>query len=718
MMRYTSFEKFIFRCPILPLNMGDHVPKNLFKEAIYIASQSLYEAYKKSSWEDDLNPKASGSIKKYKNRMTSRCTPFGLFSGTGIGTVGKMNRIRLNGLESFRSTTRLDMDIIYEIASFLRSDEEIRANLLYYPNRTLYRVVATYRYIEYKTERGIRNFNLSSVEADEFLEVILKTSEHGATLNQLIEKLTGDFELAEVQTYLDSLIENQILVSNLEPTITGCDPLNKIIETIEGIPNRPQTDILKRVRTKLNFVDSLPLGTALDSYEEIENLLMLVNCSEHVNGFLQKDLFIKAEQATISFETIQLITETLNILNRLSTKRENSSLAKFKTDFYKRYGDEEVSLPEALDPDYGIGFSNLVADNTDLQTLLEKFPEKMASESGAIEFSPADLILLSKFHEAINTKSSKIEIKTTDVEHLQEDWSYFPFTFYSMVEFLENTSEGQHPLLRINVAGGASAANLFSRFCHLDIEIEKFVLAITEKERELAGERSILAEIVHIPKNRLGNVLLRPLLREFEIHYCGNGSAEGMGILPLSDLFISVPNGKNIRLRSKQLNKDILPRLTTAQNFLKTSLPVFNFLCVFQTNEAHADITFSWHKYFREKPYLPRVHYRSVILAPATWNFTRDQSLELTREGVEEFKKKFRDFAKANYIPEKVYLVQPENKLLIDLRSEGSLSTFFYEIRNKNFCVEEFIFSDKDSLIESAEGKFTNELILAFHRTS
>lgn len=69
--------------------------------------------------------------------------------------------------------------------------------------------------------------------------------------------------------------------------------------------------------------------------------------------------------------------------------------------------------------------------------------------------------------------------------------------------------------------GGTSAANLISRFSHLDPSVCQLVKAITQKESELYPD-AIVAEIIHLPAARTGNILFRSILREYEIPYLGH----------------------------------------------------------------------------------------------------------------------------------------------------------------------------------------------------
>ena len=69
---------------------------------------------------------------------------------------------------------------------------------------------------------------------------------------------------------------------------------------------------------------------------------------------------------------------------------------------------------------------------------------------------------------------------------------------------------------------------------------------------------------------------------------------------------ISVRKGKLV-LRSKKLNKYIIPRLTSAHNYQRNSLPVYHFLCDMQ-HLGRNMIFFNWGTTLESMfPYRPRV---------------------------------------------------------------------------------------------------------------
>ena len=105
-----------------------------------------------------------------------------------------------------------------------------------------------------------------------------------------------------------------------------------------------------------------------------------------------------------------------------------------------------------------------------------------------------------------------------------------------MVEYF---TENEEELISIESSGNCSAAKLIGRFCNGDEAIHNLANEIVIKEAEL-NQNKILAEIVHIPQSRTGNVLRRPCLRAYEIPYLANSTLPTTNQITIEDLYLSI----------------------------------------------------------------------------------------------------------------------------------------------------------------------------------
>jgi hypothetical protein len=160
----------------------------------------------------------------------------------------------------------------------------------------------------------------------------------------------------------------------------------------------------------------------------------------------------------------------------------------------------------------------------------------------------------------VSSKNEK-EIVFTD-EDIKDfppaSWDDLPESMYSLFEIIK--ANPQEILIKLNLWGGSCGANLLARFCHTNEKIEQLVKEIAAKEQELMPD-VLLAEIGHLPESRVGNILSRPHIREYEILYLSNSDLPEERKIAVSDLILSFRQGR-LKLRSKRLNKEIIPRLT------------------------------------------------------------------------------------------------------------------------------------------------------------
>ena len=230
----------------------------------------------------------------------------------------------------------------------------------------------------------------------------------------------------------------------------------------------------------------------------------------------------------------------------------------------------------------------------------------------------------------------------------------------------------------------------------------------------------IFAEIVHLPESRIGNILLRPVLRQYEIPYLAKpGVSEEFAIRP-DDLYVSVKNNR-IVLRSKRLNREIIPRMSTAHNYSgQNPMPVYHFLCDMQHQNGRAGLGFHWNETAQQLDYLPRVVYKNCILSQARWTVRGKEIKDFTGEKNDDVLLiKIKEWRDKRNIPEVVLLADGDNELYVDLNNPLSIRAWLSVVKKRVFFkLEEFLFNPDTAVVRGPEGVFTNEFIFAFYRDS
>jgi thiopeptide-type bacteriocin biosynthesis domain len=517
--------------------------------------------------------------------------------------------------------------------------------------------------------------------------------------------------IEESTEFILELIESQLLTPELEPCITGIDPFRKLIHMLKKVKGVKDLPVLKKILNLVNYSNTK--GILL--YQEIESLLKSVKePPDTLKNILQTDLYLSLNANKINDELVKTILGQLDELAVLVKQRENKHIQNFKNKFKSMFEGEEIPLSIALDADIGIGYANNDDESFGGSDIIDCIPIKSDYENKpSIEFNAGKSFILKKYIEFIQGKLPGIEIYENELLALRNDSDLYYFSnSLSIIGNLlkkNNKIDAGNFVFVLNAMGGPNGANLLARFADTGntiFDISKEIVQEEEKE----DPKTIYAEIVHLPQARVGNVILRPLLRGYEIPYVGISGAGLENQIPVSDIYVSV-NKDKVMLRSKRLNKFIIPRLTSATNYTADSLPVYKFLFDMQHVDSALPAYWDW-GFLRAQKYLPRVSYKNIILKKARWLISVEdiKSSTLTDTELSGLK----HFLQELEIPKRVVYVEHDNELLIDIENENCLKLLLqYVKKNKSVIIEEFLFTEENCIIKNIEGApFTNELII------
>jgi len=751
---YQFFKEFIVRTPLFScatfqktagkdeisdIALKEICQNPIFQEAVYLASPYLHgELIKWVYSNKEFSPKEEklkNTILKYYSRISTRCTPFGLFSGVGLGKFNaelkmtsdelltKNNDLNAKNkqLESNNHLrdTKLDMHFLVALSQFFATKPELKNRLLYFPNNSIYKVGNKIRYVEYEYINGKRGYIISSAPLSEELQQILEFSKQGKTIEKIAGILVNsEITKEEVLEFMEELIDNQVLVSELEPNVSGNDFLETIISVLSRINANNETGILVSIQRKLKELDQ-NIGNPISKYAEIEELIKSISKGQveanslsfgegwgEVKYLFQTDLY--------SQNTFQLsphwkkeLKKGISFLNKITLINKDTHLDKFKKAFNERFETEEVPLTLALDTEIGIGYRQ---DTTakGLHSYLEdlQLPLSKSKQNYTLQFTSVHKILNEKVQEALLENQPIIELTDEDFKNFEENWQDLPDTISFMTEII---SENSKEKLCIGSAGGSSAANLLGRFCSEKSEVQNLTKTITQKEEMLSFDnlrinsfqhdnREILAEIIHLPEARIGNVIRRPTLRQYEIPYLAQSVLPKENQISVDDLYISLQNDK-IVLRSKKLNKEIKPYLTNAHNYYTNTLPVYHFLADLHSQNIRTGLYFDWGDLKHIYTFLPRVEYKNIILSKAWWKITEKDivSLEALMNNKEQALSALKTWRNKRKIPQWIQWAKSDNTLPLNLENYDMIKLFIQTVKSeKSIIIEEFLYNEND----------------------
>ena len=307
-------------------------------------------------------------------------------------------------------------------------------------------------------------------------------------------------------------------------------------------------------------------------------------------------------------------------------------------------------------------------------------------------------------------KSRELKIKATNTDVLK----YYPSSFAAMLSLYED--DKHNPIIKFNGCYGPSSANLLGRFCHLDESLKNAVREELRLEQAHSPD-VIFAEVVHMPEGRPGNVIARPHLREYEIVFMADSSLNDEYQIHLSDLYVWV-EGHQVKLWSKRLNKQIVPRLSCAHNYSSRSLSAYKFLCMLQHQDGRVP-QFSMPQSTTRDSFVPRIMLDNLVLSEKTWRIDRKYLQEVLIDGQLNMDKLNALLATFQLDPQVCYAML-DNILQLDLRNSDMFEILLAETKGQTKVeLKEVLSSSFSSRVRDEQGHhYNNEVIVPFRNTA
>lgn len=692
---------------------------NAFGEAVFLASPSFYFEIQKTlngkSAKDDIE-KLAISVFKYFARMCFRSTPFGLFSTTSKGYISSSTKASLADIKKVQKHVRLDMDYLSSLVDNLFSFPGIKRHLLFYSNPSIYFVGDNVRYIEYDRRNNARTYGLTSVVRTDALDLVLKECENGVSIDDLATTLIDDeISYEDALAYVNELVDSKLLLSELEANLTGDDYFERILSILKRLPsNDPYVELLEKIKYEISQISKTHVGIGVEQYIDMVKWMPDAANNFSDGRLLQIDAVRSSSDFSLNKNVVMALEKTLGLMARVASGAHNDGLKKFKETFYERYENQEVSLLEVLDADMGIGYPVRSHAQSDISPLITGIILPEREKAQRTDLSKWHRFLLAKIIDAQTKGEEEILITEEAISTLfpEGNTHKIPSSFSVICEILSSSVDaidsGDFKISCTSI-GGPSFANLMGRFCYTDAELHKNVVEAIKEDDQRYGD-VVVAEISHLPQPRIGNILSRPALRTYEIPLLCHPGTNTANTISLNDLMISL-KGDKIVLRSRRLNKRVIPRMSTAHNYEGNYLPHYKFLCALQNEETtgmHLDLA-----HFSNELFVPRIRYDKVILSKRRWLLHHEYFG--TKNTEEEWFAKLQSFCKVYRVPQQVVLQSGDHKLLLDLKNVLCKKILFQEFKKQHELVlTENLYDDSTLFTQGPHGKHVCEFMLGF----
>lgn len=635
LLSWAEFEKWCAsgtdNVPTTGLRTGlrQIVERPEIREALQVASEELVRDI--PVWLTDPTSehgrRVEQALVRYVSRMCGRATPFGLFAGFSTGTLAAETSLGPT-VPTWERRVRFDMGYLGEIVRVLANDRVLRLEYRYTVNSTVYACGRGYRWVEIDSGGQRREHRLAFVEQDPVVDALLATGGTPRTWAELVGQIAEtDPDCDGAEDYIHGAIDAQLLVPDIEPPLTGESPAAWLAARLATInaPRAATTRLwLQTAIAQMDEVRARPLGA-----DHVYSDLLATMAAGPIAGVglrqLQIDLHTVAPEITLDEQQFEDAIAEFPRLWSLFIADPPRQIRDFIDRFSERFGDAEVPLMLALDPDAGVGYGSLdfpptpLLDELNLATLgppasarsaIDDFCDRRLRElarAGDREWviTDAELKAMEEMRQPSGGPGSPAE--------------RFPESIHVKCVLLAADRDAARVgdyVVHIEHAIGPTATRVLSRFASHDAQLAEALAALAEHEARLV-RGAVVAEIIHLAVDRLGNVLLRPALRKHEIAVLAPTSVSPEDSIPVSDLLVRVEGGA-VFLRSRRLGVDVVARNSTAHNFTaRMNIPVYRFLCDLQ---HCGPSTMRWPLMgVVQPPFLPRVRYRRMILRPATW---------------------------------------------------------------------------------------------------
>lgn len=711
---FIRFPFYPFQIPESEETVQNHFKANFNRTALLLSSTDLLNEINGKDKAEKKNRKLILSIAKYYLRAHSRATPYGLYAGMSNARWADDTKLvftnkNRNNIQTFSC---LDVDLMHYIINRLKKEEELIKNFIFRPNSTLYKSGKNYRYTETVISPNRKKYELSSFDYSDFFDSLFTFSSDGKTKDEIAHWVSECAEVTfdEASAFITELIQSEVFTDNYVLHISGESMLGQFEEKIElaaELVTSPEAKELVKIAGDAIYLVRQFDKEQINKTQYLERLQQVLGSTVKTfnpANFVQVNSTAHLADNHLSQSLQKDLRRTLLALADLNGKPSQAIFENFRDQFLAKYGEQKISLTEALDPENGILYGVNSAETRDKSPFISDLLFTPYSEPDGVKLTDTEYFLLEKLNAAVSQNESVIRISHNELTKKNNAGLYLPTIPVSFSVY----KNGEEQKIHLHATGQSSGINTIARFHEQDERIKTFLKEINELEKA-AYPGQIIAEIVHLPESRMGNVVHRPVFRDYDIPYLGSSDQDTSNQISVSDLFVCVENDE-IRLYSEQHQKYVIPRLSNAHNYDYRSTPIYQFLCHLQFQNKRDGLYFTWGNLDRFYDHFPRVEVEGVIVSKEKWIVHYDQ-IKKMRESSD-----LEAYFTENKLPQHFLILEGDNYLTIDLSIAWSQELFKSKIAKATTIeIEEEIGFENSALKDENEKGIVHEFITAIH---
>jgi lantibiotic biosynthesis protein len=675
--------------------------------ALIVGSGNLVDALRKGPGQ---NQSAQGKLLRYQIRMSTRPTPYALFAGAALCEFGRTTNCRLEPTSAF-FRARPDMGWLLSFVDSLESRPELFCKLQMIAHAAAFEVAGRI-FLNDPTPLKEQPYAPTSIRATGAVRTALSRARSYIPYDDLVKDLCRikGGETSKAEHLIAELWKQGLLLTNLRPSLTASDPATHVVRQLLSITTSHAEAI--QVQAMLEGLANwakLEPAVAANMWSALEARMRILHSSIDVP--LEVDLALSMSSAVITNQVAQEAARAADLLLRLTTLPHGMPhLNGYRAAFESRYGhDREVPLLELLDPNYGLGPPSTHGLNS-------VDPQRLAVRNETLHTialnATKDRCLAVEIDDDALARLTTWDISA---ESLPLSLDICVFLIASSAAAID---AGEFLVAIGPNVGGGQAGRYLGRFGDLLGSRVNHALTEVAHSEALHAPEATWTELVYLPRRlRSANVVVRQSVLNHEIDI---GVSPGVPLdhtISLDELSVSVRKGR-FRLRWSGTNADIIVRAGHMLNTLQAPT-VCRFLSDIAEDGVAQFLGFDWGP-TATYPFLPRLQNRRVILSPARWRISaafRNAELPVDESG---FQRHLSDFRERWNVPRYVYLVEGDNRLLLDLEAPKQADELRKEVAKirdlGTVILQEALPGPEHAWLEGTDGHYIAELVVPLVR--
>lgn len=380
-----------------------------------------------------------------------------------------------------------------------------------------------------------------------------------------------------------------------------------------------------------------------------------------------------------------------------------NELEEFMREFHKKFEGKEIPLSQVMDPEVGIGYGQLETPLYQPLLLLLKEEHHLHSPSQQLSYTPFLQFLLQKI----------IQGATIQLEDYQGGAVPTRSVLPNSLSIIYRLHQGR-PV--IESAGGVSATAILGRFSHGSAALDELNKETALFEGECNPE-VLFFDIGYQAENQVDNVNRRQQIYPLELPIL-TWSTNAQP-LEVDDIQVSV-HRQQVYLRSRKLNKRLVPRIPSAYNFNRSDLALFRFLCHLQAQHLKTNFNFHPRTYFPGLDQYPRTRYKDLILSPQTWKVPVGILLKSTGKSSSQQLAELSNWLQEKGINELFRAGETDNTLCFDPSSKADLEHFLsycQQQSGKEIYLYEALLGNQTQLKDNRGDPYAGQYIVSYRHT-